>query len=583
VYRNAKGAGLSPVVVAIVLFAVGPLRADEAVLLDAKTVRGKLHFTRGRLSFTPAGRKASLRLDRLDQVRLPSGPFDPARLASVHRLSLRDGSGLTGQLLGVDRDEVRFRPTWANSLAVPREAVASIQQQPGSLTFVDEDFDGELKGWKLAGKAGVSEQEHTSGKRSLLLSAPGQSAVYALARPLAMGRLGINFCATGAAGDSRCRVEVEFSRGAENPKNHTQPFHVMVAGPSDAYELRIPGVTTQGFRILRSPGWHRLGLEFGPTKLLVTIDGDLLWVSREKGPGGPLRAVRLVCDGSAGSSGKGQVYFDDFALARPAGPLRHPTADPGQDELWLRTGDQLLGTIAWADRRRIDLHARFGKRTWDWGEVRGLFFRQRTGPVRTSSGEQITVWLRTGAGPQADRLTGQVLALDQKQLRLRHPILGDLAIPRGRVRRVRWVFHGRRIDLDAGSSHLGPKGKIIPGLYPPRAEGPRLGWSFPLARPAGPARLRLQVVHVKGREDGDARAWQRGELGTEVWLNGKFVDYLNHHVLRSSPEPLPVTIPLPKGFLRAGDNRLDFRQKPERQTGHLEHCGVSKLLVEVPE
>jgi hypothetical protein len=578
-YKNPRHPRRAALAVVAWLLAAGGLGADEAVLPDAAVLRGKLHLTRGRLVFTAARRKVTLRLDRLDQVRLPAAPFELPRLATVHRLFLRDGSRLTGRLLGVDADEVRFRPTWAGLMAVPRDAVASVRQAPGFLTFVDEDFEGDLKSWKLSGRAGPSDKQHTSGKHSLLLSGPGQSAEYVLDRPLAAGRMGINFDDPGGSFGYRWRVEAEFADAGQ-----TRAVRVTVAGASDTYAVEKPRPGPADFRVRRTPGWHRLRLEFGPALLVVTVDDDLLGVSRERGPGGMLRKVRLVCEGGPAKDGRtGQVYFDDFALARPAGPLRHPTADPGQDELWLAAGDQVLGKVLRADRGGIDMEAGFGKRTWGWGDVRGIFFWQRPSPVRSVEGEQATLWLRTGAGPQADRLTGRVLSLDEEQVTLRHPALGDMAVARGRVRRVRWVFHGRRLDLDPGSSHLGPKGKLLAGLFPPRAEGTSLRWSFPLSRPAGPARLRLRVAHLKGNEDGDARAWERGELRTEVLVNAKLVDYLNRHVPRASREPVPLTIALPGGVLRAGQNTLQLREVPERQTGHYEQCGVSGLVLEIPE
>src|SRR5262249_31391111 len=157
--------------------------------------------------------------------------------------------------------------------------------------------------------------------------------------------------------------------------------------------------------------------------LLITVDEEILWVSRLRGPGGSLHKVRLVCSAGPGDvKPRGEVHFDDFSLARAVPPLRHQRADPGQDEIWLSAGDPIVGSLTRADRRTIDWRARFGKRTWNWGDVRGLFLRQQPDSPRTSDGEHIQVWLRTGAGSEADRVAGAVRTWDEKRLTLRHPI-----------------------------------------------------------------------------------------------------------------------------------------------------------------
>jgi hypothetical protein len=359
---------------------------------------------------------------------------------------------------------------------------------------------------------------------------------------------------------------------------------MVVADASESYTVALPGAKHKGFRVRRSAGWHRLRMEFTSTTLVISVDDDLLWASREQGPGGPLCKVRLACRaGAAKDKPQGEVFFDDFALARPVEPGRHQRADPQQDELWLREGDQVLGRILTADGRSIRLHARFGKRSWNWGNVRGLFLRETVSPVRTTEGEQVRIRVRTGAGPDPDRIVGQLRALDENRLTVHDPLLGKLVIDRGRVRRLRWFFHGRRSELDHLAHHLGPKGKLALGLHPARAEGLKANWKFHLDVLPAAAQLHLQVAHLKGREDGNTQAWERGELRTEVVVNGKVIDYLNRHVQRSAREPQRVSIALPRKTLRIGRNTLQLRQTPERRTGHYESCGVKDLVIEIPQ
>jgi hypothetical protein len=555
----------------------GLLRAEEAVLPDGHSLRGKLKLEDGRFQFVTSARKTTS-LEEIDHVRFPAAKVASLRAARLSRLTLTDGQRLTGELLGLDDKAVRFRPAWAPILTIPRPAVASITQLPGFQTFFDEDFEGDLKAWKVTGKAALSAGKQVSGKQSLLLSGAGQAAEYGLATPLKAGRAAISYYDPLNTRGNRWLVEAEFQED-KTPRT----LRIGVAADPEKYTAEVPGADQKAWPVARREGWHRLQVEFSPRMLLITVDEEVLWVSRLRGPGGSLHKVRLVCSAGPGDvKPRGEVHFDDLSLSRAVPALRHQRADPGQDELWLLSGDQILGSLTRADRRTIDWKARFGKRTWSWGDVRGLFLRQQPDSPRTSDGEHIQVWLCTGADAEADRVAGPVRAWDEKRLTLRHPILGELAIDRTRIRRLRWSFHGRRIALDHSSHLLGPKGKLVASIHPSRAEGIRKEWSFRLDTVPEATYLRLQVVHLKGPDDGIAQALDAGELRTQVLVNGWVVDYLNRHVRRSSRTPRQLSIRIPRKHLREGKNTLVLRQTPEKETKHYESCSVADLALEMP-
>jgi hypothetical protein len=575
---NLKGWKIGPLGAAwLSALLLGTARGDEVALPDGKVVHGKLQRKGGRLVFLPARRDSPLPLDPGQLVRLPSTPIPPLRAATVHQVILTGDGRLTGELLELGERELHFRPAWSAPLTIPRHAVAALVQPAGFLTFFDEDFEKDLQAWTVTGKPGLGDRQSTSGKRSLLLDAPGQAVEFRLSAPLTAGRVGVNCRAGREAVGRRWLLEADF-QGPKGPWT----VRVVIAAGTNGYTAVVPDAEQKPFAVSAGAGWRRLGLEFSPTTLLVTVDNELLWVSRERGPAGPLSRVRLRCEAVGRGRQRGAASFDDFALARAVPPLHHHQADRNQDELWLLSGDQVLGTIPRADRRTIAFRSRFAARAWTWGEVRGIALRQGMAPPRTTTGEHVTVWLRTGAGPHPDRVAGVVRALDERRLTLNEPVLGEMEIDRGRVRRLRWDFSGQRIELDRGPHHLGPKGKLLSGLQPARAEGERLRWTFRLDAVPASARLQLQVVHLKGKEDDVAAALERGELRTEVVVNGAVVDYLNRHVLRSSGQPRRLTVALPRRVLQRGSNVLLLRQTPEQKTGHYENCGVSDLVVEVP-
>jgi hypothetical protein len=271
-----------------------------------------------------------------------------------------------------------------------------------------------------------------------------------------------------------------------------------------------------------------------------------------------------------------------ISLVQAVEPLPRPPGDPTQDEVWLPDGDQLFGRLTRVEDRAVTLEGRFGKRELAWGELRGLFPRRQVEPPATTEGEHVRLRFAGGAAAETDTLEGVVRALDDSHLTLRHPLLGDVKLERDRLRELRWLFHGRRIELDNAPHHLGDRDRLVAGLQPPRAEGPSLRWTVRLEAVPQTAYLVVDVLRLKGQGDGIGPALELGELRTELLVNGERVDYLNRHVDRASPEPRRLHLAVPGRLLRAGDNVLELRQTPGHDSERHEDCGVAGLCLELP-
>jgi hypothetical protein len=394
-----------------------------------------------------------------------------------------------------------------------------------------------------------------------------------LGKPLSAGRVAINFLDPGPTPGARWFVDTEYEGAA---------LQIGVAGPGQEYLLRVPGGGKVEPKRLRERGWHRLMVEFSSSRLRVFVDQYLLRES-PAGPGGPLTKVRLRCVAAAdGKGATAKVCFDDFSLARAVRTPQRETGDLTQDELCLFPGDQLFGEVLHADRRTMELQGRFGRRSFSWGDVHAIYFKQQAGAGRPTGGEHVRIWLHPGTGAALDELHGVLKSLDSKRLTLIHPALGELSVDRARLQQLQGTFHGRRIELDPCLHHLGKK--HLPGLLIPAPEGLALRARFTLPAVFGDARLVVDAAHLKGPPDGDkmATTLAAGGLRTEVLVNGMVIDYLNHHAGKASPDLRRLTITLPKARLRAGENVVELRQTAERATGRYEDCIVGGLVVEIP-
>ena len=116
----------------LVLLAVaalaGATRADEAVLRDGQRVQGTLSLTADRRwQFLPTGKKEALPLTSIHHVRFPDGNATPLQAELVQRVTLSDGTVLTGVVLSLDARQLEMRTAWAERIAVPRTSLTTIQ------------------------------------------------------------------------------------------------------------------------------------------------------------------------------------------------------------------------------------------------------------------------------------------------------------------------------------------------------------------------------------------------------------------------------------------------------------------------
>jgi hypothetical protein len=129
------------------------------------------------------------------------------------------------------------------------------------------------------------------------------------------------------------------------------------------------------------------------------------------------------------------VIFDEFSLARTVEPRKRSNY-PGVDEVWLASGDQVFGNLDRVDRHQVELDTLFGRRSYSWAEVRGLFPRHLAHPPEGTQGEPVRLMLCPATGNEPDELEGVLTLLDSQRLLLRHSALGEVEIPRSRLLRL---------------------------------------------------------------------------------------------------------------------------------------------------
>jgi len=410
------------------------LALDEAVQLDGERIQGTLKpKDHGELHFERADGKPELSPRQIEFVNFPAPAAQSLLAATAHRICFRNQQHLTGEFLWLDENVVRFRTPWNDRLKLSRTIVRAITWEAPYASIFEDDFETNLAAWKLTGMPRISGQSRVSGLHSLCFDTPEQIAEYVLAEPLAAGRATVHVLVQPPASGTRWSFMARFE--AASGKSGRE---VDLTGEAGTYKTVLQDSNGEVVTSVARPGWRRLSMEFSPENLTIAVDDDILWSGPRANPGCVLRTVRLsrLIDSSRSTSAEA-LFFDDFSLARRVESLRRPAGDLTQDEIWLLSGDQVFGSIKSADRRKVHVRARFGERAMNWGDIRGIYFRDESPAPRPRNGSRVRLWLRSAAS--ADQIEGTLVRFDEKRLVLRHDDLGELTIDHRYLQRLHWL------------------------------------------------------------------------------------------------------------------------------------------------
>ncbi len=563
-------------------------RLESIARPDGQATYGKVSGdARGGFRFTPIGGEPAISLETAGVVTFDGPPADAGSGYPPMRVLLGLDQQISGKLGSVDDRSIRLDDGPGGApVTVARPGAAGLAQRPGEILVLQEGFEA-LDGdrWSHVGEPEVVETPHLAGSRSLALPAGGSAVTYRLPEPVASGRLEVAFYDSGqVAPGQQWFVDLLF----RNAGGEESIRAVLDWGEESLAVQSSGGHALAVQRLSRKPGWHRLGVRFGPETELA-VDGDEL--AHGLGPGGPLIEIRLAnrTVGDAPPPGGLAVHFDDLRLVRLAEPVAGLEVAPRVDDVRLVDGDQVFGRLKGADADSVTLQVDGRDVMLAWTEVASLCFHRAPEQSRPVDGLLVRVEWRSSPGTDlrdTDQVEGALLALTDATLTVATPYAGDLAIPRDRLRKLRVLGRGRRIVLDATAHHLGNNvSKDAPVLDPPLPEGGVLEQTFTLDKVpegASPA-LVLDVVQVVGEANSlqFSDLVRKGEIRTNVKVNGRAVDYLNRHITTKNETPERIRLPIPAGLLRPGENLLRIEQvgkvgDPEE----LDDLGILTIAVE---
>ena len=564
-----------------------PREGETLVRPDGQRIAGKLRgdATAG-FAFVPEGTNEALRLEPGSLIVFDGPGPDPTLGFFPFRVEMGLGQRISGRLAALDQRHARLTETSIGGpVAISRPGISAVIQRPGEVLVFQDGFemiDGTR--WTEIGDPDLVEQPRAVGAHSLRIPAGGTSMTCRLADPVGSGRLELAFHDDGSVAQGHQWFVDLLFRGPTGPET----IRAVLGWAEESLSVESQGPALAVQRLARKTGWHRLSLRFGPSQTEIAVDGNDL--AHGKGPGGPLVEIRLASSSSGKTEAPERVggVLDDLRLVRFTEPIGGLEIDANQDELRLAGGDQLFGTLGNADGERLRLKVDDREVSLPWSEVSGVYFRRDARQGVPVEGLLARLEWRAAAGGDPgdlDMAEGALTAVSEAGLVLATPYAGRLTLPRDRRRWVRVQGNGRRIVIDPTAHHLGDQiSSTPPMLDPPRPEGGVLERTVDLESvPAWPASLVLDVVQVVGEANGlpFADRVQKGELLTNVAINGKPIDYLNRHISSKNETPERIRLPIQAGVLHPGRNVIRFEQVAQAaDPTSLDDLGVLGIALE---
>ena len=536
--------------------------------------------------FAPLGGLPPVALEDAGLVTFDGPSVDPGSGYPPIRVGLGLDQQISGRLGSVDDRSIRLEDgPGKRPVIVSRGGAIGLSQRPGEALVFWDSFEAlDPARWSLVGEPQLVDAPTLAGRKALAIPAGGSAATWRLPSPVASGRLEVAFYDPGGVvSGQQWFVDLLF-RGPGGDES----VRMLLDAAEEGLAVLTSGEHALAVqRLARKPGWHRLGVRFGPETELA-VDGYELAHGRARG--GPLLEIRLANQ----STGVGDppkdlaVIFDDLRLVRMLEPIGGLEVEPGTDDIRLVDGDQIFGKLLTADADAMVLRLDGRDLTLPWTEVAALRFRRPAAQSRIIEGLLVRLDWRSSPGIEArdlDQAEGALLAVNDATLILATPYAGDLTIPRERLRALKVQGRGRRIILDPSAHHLGNEVAKEPlMLDPPWPEGGTLEQTFSLDRiPEGNSALVLDVVQVVGEANSPpfSEMVRKGEIRTNVRLNGQLFDYLNRHITTRNETPDRIRLPIPAGLLKPGTNTLRIEQVGKaNDPEELDDLGVLTIAIE---
>ena len=318
----------------------------------------------------------------------------------------------------------------------------------------------------------------------------------------------------------------------------------------------------------RKNGWHWLSISIASDRTRICLDELVLaesrtaWFKNQTIEGLEISAApdsKLLIDAI------GIYQYDTIS-----GPVQRPLAE---NLIQLNGGHETLGNSNLKEIPTRLIRAILPKQMqnagrWVQGPVVRLTFQSLgENPWKPDTDREYLRQLGLLNPPEKgfDCVEGSLVEMDEKRLTLALSQGGTISVERNQCFKIEPLVASGLKLLEARPHHLGDELDLK--VIPPEPEGGNLKIEFNLVAEESKYQTELvvDVLQVLGANIAPfVESIKRGELVTEVWLNGTNLGTLNSKIEGRNESPERLRFPIGKNVMQTGANQLEFRQKGQK-------------------
>lgn len=548
-------------------------------------IAGKLVWSKARnqWSLEQSG-EITLKLTEVQSIQgearsfpLPGFAETPHRVVAVlsyqERLTGSIGELKSGRILSL-------KGLTLESTDLPLNAVSGWSFHPNLTVYLFEDFHSDSKAELISVQSGmystIDRVRPVTGELALNLPDP-------LRLSDSEYLLQFGFLLPETKTDLKLEIRLIESRDTKDSQQST------IRLVYDATRQTLAAVSPESPELKSTPiplqtGLHWFNLQWRPDRTTLSIDDLVLSVSRSSMIKIPrISRVILSADRQPDSPVWSVGAFGLYDHESYSPPVQRSLTD---DLVQVTGGHEFLGELIALNQNSLEIKNETTRKI-STGHIRTLLSRDDKVAGRWLNGPVVRITFRNPTLSQfqieEEKATLERLGLLQPPQEMADCVEGvlismtdsalELGLSQGgtvKVSRIDLISMnpigatGLRV-LASRPHHLGDE--VDFKVIPPEPEGNHLALDFETNAEEAAYRVSLavDVLQVLGANIPPfIESIKRGELVTEIWINDQKIDTLNRHVLDRNEKPQRIMIALPEGIVKPGSNRLEFRQKGQK-------------------
>ena len=510
----------------------------------------------------------------------------------LYQFTLISGDRFMGEVLARDDAVTTIRLQTQQTIRVPTDSISQIANPPGESDVLYDGFElaeTEPSPSPSSARRILDQTLAVDGKSSLRIDSPSDGYRIDLDQPISAGRVEFSFLASIKGGTTTAgEWHLVWNHNASEPDST-----IVKVGIDRTITISGASISSLQPALRIGPGWHTFLMLLRAGRLELLID-DVL-IATVRAPTTPLSSLQFQ---PSGSSPGNSLWIDELQVRRFFDTSRQPVVSSElshRDRLLTTSGDELFGRIESLSLSDVEFESLGKLRSIPLNQLISLNWRQSAQVIRQTIVPKAGVVAVVEMQPFVDRpdslpelWTVTIREIDANRIRLQHSLIGDMTLRWKETLRIRPLFFGQTLLVDARRFHLG--NSIRADFHRQLPDSTEVSGEIHLDEvPKSNAFFSLDVAELEaaGPKAPPASPFlpelRRGQLVTEVLVNDQSIGDLNSQVRfkASARNPDRVRLAILPDLLKPGRNTFRVKQHAlEKKIKEFDDCEVGNIRLE---